>query len=97
MITPLRIPNTPDGNEFIADVRKLIRGIGNTKLYARNPNRKQFNPTGTWRRRRDLPLRHATSYCFYIWAKPTVDAARLWGMVETVRKIYALHGKTVTL
>lgn len=94
------------GKAFVKDVRKLLR-LSGFRLWIRggNSDRKQFAKS-RWDHaalRNALPLKHANYIRLYL--RParlnsvTTNAMSLEmckGVVATVKKIYATHGKSLT-
>jgi len=94
------------GRAFVKDVRKLLRNSGH-RLWIRggNPDRKQHangNPYRHANLRNALPLKYSTYIRLYIrradWnTEPLRSLEFCKGVVESVRKIYAEHGKNLTV
>lgn len=109
MTSSLKVPNTPAGNGFISDLRKVLRGVGRIQLRGRNPNRSHLYPSTVGRNerqihfdrrriQREIPIKEATYYAVYIPpVDPNVGADYVWGMVAAIKKLYVIHNQVVTL
>ena len=88
------VPNNKNGWSFITTVREAIKGTSvRLKAFGRNKNRKQHakNRYERIQFRCNLPLKHATHYGLYLYAKnDKVDAGHL-----AFAKYVADHNRTV--
>jgi hypothetical protein len=108
MTSSLKVPNNSAGNGFISDLRKILKGVARVQRYGRLSDRKHLYPSTVGRNerqiyfdrrrvQRNLPIRFSSHYAVYISPIDTKDGARVWGMVEAIKKIYNNHNQTVTL
>lgn len=80
------VPNNKNGWSFINDLRTILNGIGvRLRAYGRNKNRRQHakTPHEHTKFRCNLPLKHATHYGLYLYAKN--------GKVDVSHMTFAKH------
>ena len=75
------VPNNENGWSFISHIREAIKGTSvRLRPFGRNKNRKQHakTPRDEYQYRCNLPLKHATHYGLYLYArKDKADAGHI--------------------
>ncbi len=108
MTSSIRVPNTPIGNAFISDLRKIIKGVGTIRRFSRLADRKHLYPSTVGRNerqiyfdrravQRNIPISAASHYAVYVSANDPRYGEYVWGMVAAVKKVYTIHNQIVTL